>query len=340
MDFKKEVLTPKKNAPKTTLDLGSKERDKETPPKEREKEKDRDSKLENRSKLFRKKSVKKETAAITRNKLNEISKPEKPENTTQEEPQGLLSNPLRILGFSKLEDEEEKKVVKRKQPQKHATVSSKSERPDKIILKPQYSPRSIPSHKYREETGMNVQIKSIFDALKPIIERHIEMKLILFEKVSKFTENPNLREIFPLLTTLHTLYDLYCTIWKAQKMALREALIPAVNKKKQSELISLTQQFEEVYQVSLETILDEVSKRPTQISSMLTECKQYTQESEPDFSDLQTLSAQYDKINEKIAAHAKKDSAMVKEQMAIKKANRISKGVDRAKQMIKADKKL
>jgi len=71
---------------------------------------------------------------------------------------------------------------------------------------------------------------------------------------------------------------------------------------------------------------------------MLTDCKQYTQESEPDFSDLQTLSANYEKMNEKIVNRTKKDP--VKDQQALKKVNRVSRGVDRAKQMIKpAEKK-
>jgi len=349
-DFKKEAVTSRKII-KEMLDVASREKDnqkdKETP-KERDKEKDRDSKLENRSKLFKKKSVKKESAALTRNKIEELKnskldKLEKPE-ITQEEPQSLTktltekSNPLRILSFSKIEDDEEKKTVKHRKPIKHATVSSKTERPEKVTLKPQYSPRSIPSHKYREDTGMNVQIKPIFDALKPIIERHIEMKLVLFEKVSKFPENPTLCELFPLLTTLFDLYEHYCSVWESRKGALKEALVPSLSKRKPSELISLTQQFEEIHMVHLEHILAEVSTRPIHISSMLTECKQYTQESEPDFSDLQRLSENYEKINEKIVARAKKDP--VKEQ-AMKKANRVSRGVDRAKQMIKpSDKKL
>jgi len=74
---------------------------------------------------------------------------------------------------------------------------------------------------------------------------------------------------------------------------------------------------------------------------MLTECKQYTQSFEPDFSDLQTLCTNIEKINEKIIARTRKGKNELTSASRDdnKKLNRVSRGVDRAKQMIKTEKK-
>jgi len=103
--------------------------------------------------------------------------------------------------------------------------------------------------------------------------------------------------------------------------------------------------------ISVENFLVEVASRVTQISSMISDMKQYTLSFEVDFHGLQelalTLEAMNDKIiarkirsgkSEKFEASPAKDDKKIKEKED-KKANRVSRGVDRAKQMMKTNEK-
>jgi len=164
-------------------------------------------------------------------------------------------------------------------------------------LSPTGAVTNSPPKSAKEEThcsGMSCQLKPIFDSLRPIIERHVEMKPLLFDKVLEWRNNPNLSDLVPVFTALFEAYDNFCSVYESRKSALKDALL-----KKKSDLVTLAQQFEEIHMISVENFLIEVSTKAVHIYTMLSEVKQYTLPLESDFNNLEELCANVEKINEK-----------------------------------------
>jgi len=92
--------------------------------------------------------------------------------------------------------------------------------------------------------------------------------------------------------------------------------------------------------ISVENFLAEVSSRAIHIASMISDMKQYTLSFEVDFQALQELSGNLEKMNDKYSRKLRGKSEKFESSPARedKKANRVSRGVDRAKQMIKPEK--
>jgi len=82
-----------------------------------------------------------------------------------------------------------------------------------------------------ENSGMTSYLKPIFEAMKPIIQKHVEMKPILFEKVSEFDVSPNLYHLISHFNSLFEAYEVFSSVWEGRKFLLRDALVPVAGKK-------------------------------------------------------------------------------------------------------------
>jgi len=130
------------------------------------------------------------------------------------------------------------RITKHRKPVKHATV--RNERPDKSLFHLNtLSPRSsTPTEKKKDEAVVHVAmpspLKPIFDTLRPIIEKHIEMKPILFEKVSKFDENPNLGDLLSFFTALIESYEKFASLFEYRRGIIKEAFTSKKKKNNQN----------------------------------------------------------------------------------------------------------
>jgi len=166
-------------------------------------------------------------------------------------------------------------------------------------------PRSGPNTPRKEEivreNNMALDLKSIFDSLKPIIDKHVEMKPILFEKVTDFKKSPHLGSMLSIFTVLLETYDLYGSVWEEK----RNSLTVVLSKKKRERFLefnALSQQFEEIHMISIDNFLNEISLRAVYIYSMLTELKKVTLPDETDYTCIQDLCTTLEPIHDKIIA--------------------------------------
>lgn len=131
------------------------------------------------------------------------------------------------------------------------------------------------------------------------------MKPLLFEKLSsaKF----NLEDLISNLNDLFNDYEVFASVWEGRKYLLRDALLPVVGKKKQSDLICLAQKFEEVHIVSLEQFLTEVSTRAVHIFTFISDFKTYSLTSDPGYNELCELCSNVEWIQQKVISRFKKN---------------------------------
>jgi len=167
---------------------------------------------------------------------------------------------------------------------------------------PLFSPKKI-----EECSGMTSYLKPIFDAMKPIVDKHVAMKPILFELVTQFNSNTTLLDLVSHFESLFEAYETFGSVWEGRKFLLRDALVPVANKKRQSELINLSQKFEEVHMISLELFLSEAAARAVLIYHLLTEFKNFTLPFDSGYAELNSLCMKIELIHEKIIARLKKN---------------------------------
>lgn len=164
-------------------------------------------------------------------------------------------------------------------------------------------------------------LKMLFDSLKSIIDKHIEMKPILFEKVTEFKRNPDLKDFLNRFRVLIETYDMYCSIWEEKRPTLREVLVK--NKKERfMELNTLSQQFEEIHMIPIESFLNEISLRAVHIYTMLAELKEITQPEDSEHALLTELCTYLEPIYDKIVARKKNEIQNSKEEKKSKRASR------------------
>jgi len=228
-----------------------------------------------------------------------------------------LSSPI-ANGTPTLSEETEIEDSASKTSQKYGLTKSTTSMIEKLETLP-HLPINLPNlpnlpnvpifnlqKKVEENSGMTSYLKPIFEAIKPIIQKHVEMKPILFEKVSEFDVNPNLYQLISHFTSLFEAYEDFSSVWEGRKFLLRDALVPIVGRKKQSELVHLAQKFEEVHMISLEKFLDEMSTRAVRIYTVLSEFKTLSSTFETGYKELETLCSSLEYLQEKIITRLKK----------------------------------
>jgi len=199
------------------------------------------------------------------------------------------------------------------------------------------------------ENTMALNLKSIFDSLKPIIDNHVEMKPILFEKVTEFRNNPDLGDFLNRFRVLIETYDLFCSVWEEKRSTLRDVL--AKNKRERfMEFNTQTQQFEEIHMISIENFLNEVSLRAVYIYTMLSDLKQSSLIEDSDYTILSDLCNSIGPIYDKIVARKIREKNEIQQQLLTtqnpkedRKSKRSSKSLEKTKVSIlspRTDKKI
>eukprot|EP01125_Pyxidicula_operculata_P016442 TRINITY_DN5662_c0_g1_i1.p1 TRINITY_DN5662_c0_g1~~TRINITY_DN5662_c0_g1_i1.p1 ORF type:complete len:1143 (-),score=334.15 TRINITY_DN5662_c0_g1_i1:8-3028(-) len=254
----------------------------------------------------------------------ESEKPSTP--SKNEKPEPTVSTP---------KEEEKKQESSRhmKAPRRAATVSttnssSNSSNSPKTAVKSllgdrdkkRNNKRRVSNAPKKESSGMTAEMKPLFDALKPIIESHVSMLEVLFLRMAEFSTKRQVADVFCNNMGVFKHYDWYCSLWESKHLLVQEACVKADNP-----FGTLVKQFKDERSLTVEEVLEEVSKRILYIHTTFDSMIKYTDPAEPDHDPMKTVFEQLEVLNNKLVERMKREK---QQKVEDKKSKRMSFSVE------------
>jgi len=184
-----------------------------------------------------------------------------------------------------------------KKRNKEASLSMYSLAPMNIAPKYVAGPKS-PSGD--NESGMTDEMYPVFEHLTTIVDCHIRMLTMFFERMAIYEENPVVGDIFSQNEELLLKYSVFCYLYDKNKTMIAEA-----TKKPKTTFGQFAKQFESEQMLPLAAFLDEIPKRVPALQTMISEYLRNLSSDEEDYDLFVKLDKQVQQLTEEIAQRQK-----------------------------------
>jgi len=196
-----------------------------------------------------------------------------------------------------------------------------------IMLAPKYTAKAAPTQIETKQTGMTDEMLPIFEQLTTIVDCHIRMLTMFFERMAVFETNPVLGDIFTQNEELFLKYSVFCALWDKHKPLIVDAA-----KKNKTTFGHLAKQFESEQMIPLVTCLDDIPKRVPALQTMISDYLKNLGSDEEDYNLFVQLEKQVQQLADEISQRQKRDKGKDKKGESEKKQTAEEKKFSRLSQ--------